>query len=91
VVETLPEARLRVALDDEFADYDSLETSCEDYAWLITNGLPYRSAWQQYLQDKNLDALIGAVARTYATAPQYAELAQQIAAQPNVVSSIKQA
>ena len=32
----------------------------------------------------------GAVARTYATAPQYAELVLQIAAQPNVVSSIKQ-
>ena len=28
----------------EFADYDSLEDSCRDYAWLITQGAPYRAA-----------------------------------------------
>lgn len=32
----------------EFADHDSLEDSCRDYAWLITHGAPYRLAWQQY-------------------------------------------
>ena len=25
----------------QFADYDSLEASCHDYAWLITRGAPY--------------------------------------------------
>jgi flagellum-specific peptidoglycan hydrolase FlgJ len=32
----------------EFADYDSLENSCRDYAWLITQGAPYRPAWQHF-------------------------------------------
>ena len=31
--------------DLEFADYDSLEDSCRDYAWLITSGSPYHAAW----------------------------------------------
>jgi flagellum-specific peptidoglycan hydrolase FlgJ len=86
--ETLPDGRVRVELDDEFADYYSLEASCADYAWLITHGEPYQQAWRQYQQDKNLDALISAVARTYATAPQYAEMTAEIAAQSNVVSAL---
>ena len=36
----------------EFADYDSLEDSCRDYAWLITNGAPYHAAWEQYQDDR---------------------------------------
>ena len=36
-----------VVLDLEFADYDSLEDSCRDYAWLITQGAPYRAAWER--------------------------------------------
>jgi hypothetical protein len=52
------------------------------------NGELYRQAWQQYQQDKNLDALISAVARTYATAPQYAEMVEEIAAESNVVSAL---
>ena len=88
VVETRPDGRVRVELDDEFADYDSLEASCADYAWLITQGQPYQKAWQQYQSDKNLDALIGSVARTYATAPRYAAMAEEIAAQSNVAQAL---
>jgi len=29
--EKLPDGRVRVELDDQFADYDSLEDSCEDF------------------------------------------------------------
>ena len=58
--------------------------------WLpVTQGAPYQKAWVQYQSDKNLDALIGAVARTYATAPQYAELAEAIAAQSNVPKAVQ--
>ena len=88
MIAKLPDFRVRVELDDEFADYDSLDSSCADYAWLITRGTPYQQAWLQYRNDDNLDALIGSVARIYATAPQYSELAQQIARQPSVASSI---
>ena len=86
-IKTLPDGRLRVELDDEFADYDSLEASCADYAWLITHGEPY----QQYQQDKSLDTLINCVAKTYATAPQYAEMAEEIAAQSNVAAALAEA
>jgi flagellum-specific peptidoglycan hydrolase FlgJ len=88
IIATLPDGRLRVGVDDEFADYDSLDASCQDYAWLITHGAPYRQAWQQYQQDKNLPGLIGGVARMYATAPRYAELAEEVAAQSNIVKAI---
>ena len=88
VTETLPDGRVRVELDGEFADYDSLAASCADYAWLITNGAPYQAAWRSYVADKNLHELIDAVARTYATAPQYAQLAEQIAKQPNVLAAV---
>ena len=75
----------------EFADYDSLEDSCRDYAWLITNGAPYRAAWEQYQKDRDLHALIAAVANTYATDPHYAFLATAIAGQANVVQAIAEA
>jgi flagellum-specific peptidoglycan hydrolase FlgJ len=72
----------------KFADYDSLEDSCRDYAWLITNGVPYRAAWGRYQSDRDLHALITAVARTYATDPNYATLAWQIAGQANVTQAL---
>ncbi len=75
----------------EFADYDSLEDSCRDYAWLITNGSPYHAAWELYQQDCNLDAFITAVARVYATDPGYENLVSVVAAQTNVVSAIAEA
>jgi flagellum-specific peptidoglycan hydrolase FlgJ len=87
----LPDSHLRVAIDDEFADYDSLEASCQDYAWLITHGEPYRQAWQQYQHDKILADLISGVSRTYATAPEYAELAQEVATQSNVLEAVAEA
>ena len=75
----------------EFADYDSLEDSCRDYAWLITNGAPYHAAWERYLQDHGLDAFITAVARVYATDPDYEHLVSVVAAQRNVVDAITEA
>jgi flagellum-specific peptidoglycan hydrolase FlgJ len=75
----------------EFADYDSLEDSCRDYAWLITHGSPYHTAWERYQQDHDLQALIAAVAHLYATDPAYAALASTIAGQPNVARAIAEA
>ena len=72
----------------EFADYDSLEGSCRDYAWLITHGAPYLVAWRRYQKDRDLPALVGAVAGTYATDPKYASLASAIARQANVATAI---
>jgi flagellum-specific peptidoglycan hydrolase FlgJ len=74
-----------------FADYDSLLDSCRDYAWLITSGGPYRAAWGQYQTDRDLHTLIAAVAHIYATDPNYASLAWQIACQANVAQSLAHA
>ena len=75
----------------EFADYDSLADSCHDYVWLITCGAPYHAAWQQYLNDRDLHILIAAVARVYATDPDYARLVVVIASQENVAQAIAEA
>jgi flagellum-specific peptidoglycan hydrolase FlgJ len=72
----------------QFADYDSLEDSCRDYAGLITTGEPYRTAWEQYSVDRNLNALIVAVAAKYATDPGYGALVSLIANQTNVQRAI---
>lgn len=88
VVEAMPDGRLWVELSDEFADYDSLEESCRDYTWLITNGVPYREAWAVFEQDRDTDKLIQEVAAVYATNPRYAELIGKIAMQDNVSEAI---
>ena len=74
--------------DLDFADYDSLDDSCRDYAWLITQGAPYHQVWVQYRKDGDLHGLIEAVAGKYATDPQYAFLAATIAGQSNVAQAI---
>jgi len=81
----------RVEQNLEFADYDSLEASCRDYAWLITHGAPYRAAWERYQRNRDLRALIAAVAGTYATDPNYKALATTIAGQANVATAINTA
>jgi flagellum-specific peptidoglycan hydrolase FlgJ len=75
----------------EFADYDSLEDSCSDYAWLITRGAPYRSARERFRQDHSLDTLIASVAYIYATDPKYTVLALAVARQANVTEAIEKA
>jgi flagellum-specific peptidoglycan hydrolase FlgJ len=80
--------KIEVQLDDFFADYDSLADACRDYAWLITEGGPYRAAWLAYRDSHDVHALIEAVAKVYATAPSYATLAINISAQSNVAHAI---
>jgi flagellum-specific peptidoglycan hydrolase FlgJ len=77
-----------VVQDLEFADYDSLEDSCCDYAWLITNGAPYSAAWERYQRDRDLPALTATVAQVYATDPNYARLAGVIEVQTNVKQAL---
>lgn len=78
----------RTETNAEFADYNSLEDAARDYAWLISNGWPYREAWKQYLATRDFDALATAVARIYATDPQYGLLIQTVAKQGNVRAAI---
>ena len=78
----------RVRMDLAFADYSSLADSCKDFAWLITQGSPYRAAWQAYQAGRDLHVLIAAVAARYATDPHYAGIVSQIADQGNVAQAI---
>ena len=80
-----------MVLNLEFADYDSLEDACRDYAWLVTQGAPYRAAWERYQSGHDLPALIAAIASAYATDPNYACLASVIAGQINVAQAIAEA
>ena len=81
----------RIEQNLQFADYDSLEASCRDYAWLITHGAPYHAAWERYQRNRDLPALIAAVAGTYATDPNYKALAMTMAGQANVATAINSA
>ena len=75
----------------EFADYDSIEDACRDYAWLISHGDPYRRAWARFKLNADFNALAEGVARVYAMDPKYAALVKQIAAQANVEAAIQAA
>jgi len=77
-----------VLIDAKFADYDSLEESCKDYAWLITHGAPYANAWAAFQIDGDFDRFANDVLKVYATA-QYGYLALQIASQQNVSDAIQ--
>jgi flagellum-specific peptidoglycan hydrolase FlgJ len=77
-----------VAICARFADYRSLTASAADYAWLITHGAPYAAAWVLYEEDKNLDKLIGGVAKVYSTSPRYAELLTSVAHQADVGAAL---
>ncbi len=89
VIMVLPDGRFQVEVTAAFADYNSLEESCRDYAWLISHGDPYSEAWQDYQQDKDVECLIQGVARVYATDPNYATLISRIANQPNVAQALE--
>ena len=78
----------RVKMDLAFADYSSLADSCKDFAWLITQGTPYKAPWTTYQAGRDLHGLIAAVAGTYATDPHYASIVSQIAGQANVAQTI---
>lgn len=67
-----------------FATFPSLEACFIRHAQLITDGLRYRAAWQQYLQDHDLEELIESISKAYATDPHYAEKLEAILAMPEV-------
>ena len=83
-----PSGKLDVMLDDEFADYRSLEESVADYCWLISHGSPYAAAWKEYLVNRNIPQLVAGVANAYSTTEDYQNLVNAIAGQSNVRNAI---
>lgn len=79
----------RVELQRRFADYPSPQASIADKVGLITTAPRYAAAWAAYQANKDIDSFIQAICDAgYATAGYYAQLAQKIAAQPNVARAI---
>jgi len=86
-----PDGRFDVALSRKFAAYETLEEGLLDYATLITSGAPYAKAWAAFRIDRDMNALIDAIAKRYATDLRYAELVKRIAEQANVRAAIETA
>ena len=80
-----------VVLNDEFADYASLEDSVRDYAWLVSNGLPYMGAWRTFQRSRDVAAFVAGIARAYSTSASYTDLVNAIAGQGNVREAIQAA
>lgn len=86
-----PDGKFDVRLQRQFACYDSVLEGVIDKVNLIQNGAPYKAMFEQYKVDRDLNALIDAVARVYATDPGYAVLVKRIANQRNVREAIEAA
>jgi flagellum-specific peptidoglycan hydrolase FlgJ len=89
----LGNGRFRIWLSRWFANYKTLEESLRDYvATFIKSPQRYKPAWQQYQQDKNVDAFLIAVCKAgYATASDYPHTLLAIAHQSNVQQAISAA
>lgn len=72
----------------DFADYVSIEAGVMDYAWLITNGSPYKLAWAAYKVDKDLSKLATGVAKVYATGFSYGQLLRTILGQSDLIEAV---
>jgi flagellum-specific peptidoglycan hydrolase FlgJ len=96
VLERVGVDRLKVRIQEEFAEYTSLFDSAQDYATLITKGFstgwPYMKPWLAFVarQRADVDTLIMEVCKIYATSA-YGKLAVEISKQANVRGWCKEA
>lgn len=86
-----PNERAEYKCKDWFAKFPTLAAAFSEHARLITHGRPYRKAWYAYLNDKNVDTLIEAIAPIYATAPSYTTLLLKIVKQSNILDALHEA
>jgi len=70
-----------------FADYPSIEAGVMDYAWLISQGAPYREPWQRYQTNKNILELGSGIAKIYATSLSYAQLLLTLLNQSDIIEA----
>lgn len=66
------------SLAQRFAVFDTLQQCFERHAVLLTDGEPYRAAFEEYEQDRDLSRFIAGIAAHYATDPNYAHELQEI-------------
>jgi flagellum-specific peptidoglycan hydrolase FlgJ len=70
-----------------FADYPTIADGVMDYAWLISNGAPYRGPWQRYQTNKNLAELAQGIAKIYATSHSYTQLLLTLLNQSDIIEA----
>lgn len=81
-----PAPVLRYRVKDWFTKYESLSAAFIAHGQLLTEG-PYLMALQQFLVSKNLPVYIAAIAKHYATDPNYAKDLTEIAMEPAVMEA----
>lgn len=84
---------IEIKCQAKFAAYPSLQSSIDDYIYLMTmSGGPYAKAFQTYLSSpkssQDLNTLGLSIASIYATAPSYGKLLTTLMSQSNVISAI---
>lgn len=70
-----------------FADYPTIEAGVMDYAWLISQGAPYRVPWTKYQTNKNLAELAQGIAKIYATSHSYTQLLLTLLNQSDIIEA----
>jgi peptidoglycan hydrolase FlgJ len=70
-----------------FADYPTIEAGVMDYAWLISQGAPYREPWKTYQTNKNVVQLGQGIAKIYATSLSYAQLLTLLLNQSDIIEA----
>lgn len=74
----------------DFQSYPTAADAFIAHGRLLTDGAPYKDAWEAYQEDPqhDLDTLIGAIARRYATDPGYPTQVMALAHGPNTTAAI---
>jgi peptidoglycan hydrolase FlgJ len=75
----------------KFASFATLTECFEDHAHIITSVPMYRRAWEGYMRDKSLEALVRNIAPVYATDPGYAAKVLAVMAGPDFCAAIETA
>lgn len=76
------------SVPQRFAVFDTLQQCFERHAVLLTDGEPYRDAFEQFERDRDVAAFVAHVAARYATAPNYAEAIDAVLAMPEVRAAL---
>lgn len=72
-----------VICEDRFAVFRSIEDAIEDRALMMTRQ-PYKAAYDAFRLDGDTEKYVRAIARIYATAPDYADLLWRLCRQDNI-------
>src|ERR1035438_3597901 len=78
-------------VEQNFESFPSLAAAFSRHAELISTGEPYKAAFAQYEDDRDITALIQNIAPIYARANNYATIILEIGRMPQVVTAIAEA